>query len=220
MEEMPDPPTFDPSTSGVTAAFPCNAFSKPKDFLLAYFTGPVVQLICEETNKFYHQSLAAGKVKTPGHMKRWTDITHPEFYIFLALLLLMPITKKSVLAHYWSLQDIRDVPFFRKYMSRDRFTSILRFLHFTDNSNAPSSNDPGYDRLWKIRPIMSAILDLFSRYFRPYQNLCIDESLVLFRGRVIFRQYIKSKRHRYDICQHDFNRNNTLIPEYEFKINT
>ncbi|KAL6730335.1 hypothetical protein Aduo_001315 [Ancylostoma duodenale] len=35
--------------------------------------------------------------------------------------------------------------------------------------------------------------------FRPGRELCIDESLVPFRGRNVFRQYIPSKRYRYGI---------------------
>lgn len=39
----------------------------------------------------------------------------------------------------------------------------------------------------------------FTKYFTPFQKLVIDESLVLFRGRLLFRQYIKSKAHRFGI---------------------
>lgn len=33
----------------------------------------------------------------------------------------------------------------------------------------------------------------------PSKNLAIDESMVLFRGRLIFRQYLKGKKHPYGI---------------------
>jgi len=35
--------------------------------------------------------------------------------------------------------------------------------------------------------------------FIPYQNMCIDESLMVFKGRLLFKQYIPSKRHRFGI---------------------
>lgn len=34
---------------------------------------------------------------------------------------------------------------------------------------------------------------------QPSKNLSLDESMVLWRGRLIFRQYIKNKRHMYGI---------------------
>ena len=33
----------------------------------------------------------------------------------------------------------------------------------------------------------------------PFQNLCIDESLMLWKGRLAFRQYIPFKRHRFGV---------------------
>lgn len=67
-------------------------------------------------------------------------------------------------------------------------------MHFVDNTTFDGSN-----RLYKI----SAIVDLFNNacktVFNPGQKICIDESLVPFRGRIIFRQYIPNKRHRYGI---------------------
>lgn len=33
----------------------------------------------------------------------------------------------------------------------------------------------------------------------PGQSVCIDKSLVRFRGRLVFRQYIRNKRHKFGI---------------------
>ncbi|KAI6648410.1 PiggyBac transposable element-derived protein 4 [Oopsacas minuta] len=38
-----------------------------------------------------------------------------------------------------------------------------------------------------------------SRIYTPGRNLSLDESMVLWRGRLVFRQYIKNKRHKYGI---------------------
>ncbi|KAK9680279.1 Transposase IS4 [Popillia japonica] len=35
--------------------------------------------------------------------------------------------------------------------------------------------------------------------FMPFENLCIDESLLLYKGRLSFKQYIRSKRHRFGV---------------------
>lgn len=39
----------------------------------------------------------------------------------------------------------------------------------------------------------------FRESFTPYKYLCIDDSLMLFKGRLFFKQYIPSKRHRCSI---------------------
>ena len=82
-------------------------------------------------------------------------------------------------------------PIFGKYMARDRYSNILRFLHL--------SSDKSDDPLWKVRPVLRSLTEKFKSYFNPFQNLVIDESLMLFKGRIIFKQYIPSKRHRFGI---------------------
>jgi hypothetical protein len=49
----------------------------------------------------------------------------------------------------------------------DRFLHILRFLHFADNNT-----------------------DAYEKYNNPSEHLTIDEIIVKFKGRVVFRQYI------------------------------
>ncbi|KAI4487664.1 hypothetical protein M0802_011926 [Mischocyttarus mexicanus] len=39
----------------------------------------------------------------------------------------------------------------------------------------------------------------FEKYFEPGEIVCVDESLIPFRGRIVFNQYIKQKRHKYGI---------------------
>lgn len=39
----------------------------------------------------------------------------------------------------------------------------------------------------------------FKKYYDPSEVMCIDESLIPFRDHIIFRQYLKQKRHKYGI---------------------
>ena len=111
---------------------------------------------------------------------------------FLALALLMPLKSKHNIAEYWKNDPMIPTPIFPKFMSRDRFHLLTRFLHFADN-NRPDEED----RIWKIRNLFKMILGSFSKYFYPFQRVVIDESLILFKGRLAFKQYIPSKRHRF-----------------------
>ncbi|XP_066961476.1 piggyBac transposable element-derived protein 4-like [Macrobrachium rosenbergii] len=79
-------------------------------------------------------------------------------------------------------------------MTHDRFLLLTRFMHFADNGNPNST-----DRIWKIRPFLSLVVGNFKRVFHPFQKIVIDESLILSKGRLIFKQYIPSKRHRFEV---------------------
>ena len=52
---------------------------------------------------------------------------------------------------------------------------------------------------YKIKPVVTHLRERFRKIFTPYQNLCIDESLMLWKGRLSFKQYLSSKRSRFRI---------------------
>jgi len=84
-------------------------------------------------------------------------------------------------------------------MKRDRYLHILRYLHFTDNRNESDRTEENFDRLWKIRDPFEILNATFSKFYNPSENLAIDEVIVFFKGRVIFKQYIPKKPKRFGI---------------------
>ena len=91
------------------------------------------------------------------------------------------------------------MPMYSAAMSRARFEVIMRFMHFTDNETCHPRGHPAYDRLHKIRPLIDHLSSKFADAYTPSQNICIDESLVQFTGRLGIKQYIPSKRARYGV---------------------
>jgi hypothetical protein len=86
-------------------------------------------------------------------------------------------------------------------MSRRRFLTILKYLHFTNNETSPVENkdDPKFDRLWKIRQIFDTLNSKFSELYYPSEQMAVDEVIVKFKGKAIFRQYIPKKRKKFGI---------------------
>lgn len=78
-------------------------------------------------------------------------------------------------------------------MSRDRYFEIQRYLHFCDNENSLPN------KLFKIETILNKLKENFQNQVYPFENLVIDESMVLFKGRLSFKHYIKTKKHRFGI---------------------
>ena len=83
-------------------------------------------------------------------------------------------------------------------MRRDRFLLLVRFFHFADNTKYNPA-DPDRDKLYKIREVINMIKDRSGKVYSPGKSLSMDESLVLFKGRLSFKQYISSKRARFGI---------------------
>lgn len=90
-------------------------------------------------------------------------------------------------------------------MPRTRYEMIMRFLHFNNNAQCLPRNHPSYDKLFKIRPLINFFCASFKEMFTPDRNICVDESLVHFTGRLGIKQYLPSKRARrgvkfYKVC--------------------
>ena len=85
-------------------------------------------------------------------------------------------------------------------MSRNRFYLLLRFWHFEINGTNEWLN--------KVAFLMNHLNNTMQRVYCPTENFSLDESMVLRRGRYIFRQYIKGKKHKYgvkfyELCESD-----------------
>nr|CAH7744544.1 unnamed protein product [Callosobruchus chinensis] len=81
-------------------------------------------------------------------------------------------------------------------MSCNRFEEIKRFLHFNNNENIIERGQPGYDRLFKIRPfldqIKSRLLEVPKEEF-----LAVDEQIVPTKARSDLKQYNPKKPHKW-----------------------
>ena len=96
----------------------------------------------------------------------------------------MGIVKLPKLTDYWSKDEMLGQPFVKKLMSRNRFEILLRMLHFMNNEEANKN-----DHLSKIGEILDTLNLNFSQDFTSNESICINDSMVPFRGRIIFRQY-------------------------------
>jgi len=123
-------------------------------------------------------------------------VTEVEMFAFLALTLQMGHTIQGRLQDYWTKMEQLCCPFYRQTMARARYYYILRFLHFMDNRNGVDRKD---DRLWKLRDLFEIIRTNFSKFYNPSEHLVINEVIVKFKGRVLFKLYIQKKRKHFGI---------------------
>lgn len=110
---------------------------------------------------------------------------------FLGVITWMGIVKLPKVVDYWSNDDVELLgqSFANITMSHNRFELLLRLFHFSNNEELRKE-----DRLGKIQRLVDVFNHTFTLHFAPDECLCVDESMIPFRGRIIFRQYSKSKR--------------------------
>ena len=185
---------WDTRPSGITDEFPVDENGKELDFWEALMSDDILSKIVIETNNYAIYVKENHTIYPHSRIQRWKSTNISELKVFFALLFLMPLNKKHVISDYWKNDPLIKTPLWGKYMRIDRFLLLHSMLHFADN-NKPSETD----RLWKVRDVFEMFTANYKKYFVPFQKLVIDESLVLFKGRLVWKQYIPSKRHRFGI---------------------
>ena len=103
------------------------------------------------------------------------------------------------LQQYWC----RSWPFptstFSSIMPRDCFLLILKFLHLTNNNNQIPLGHPEHDWLFILRSFMTALITCFKLLYRPHKEISVDESMISYKGRLSFLQYIPKKPKKWEM---------------------
>ena len=72
----------------------------------------------------------------------------------------MSVVSLPNIKHYWN-RTLR-IEAVAETMLRDRFLTINRLLHLSNNNLQPKKDEPGYERLYKIRPILTHLSETLS----------------------------------------------------------
>lgn len=185
-----------PFTGNPGLIVPVSGSHKPIDYFYLLATDEFFNLIVRETN-IYAETVKSKNVLPKSRSVPWKNVTKEELRMFLGLVLHMGNIRLSRIKDYWATNRLFNIPCFRNYMGRNRFMSIMRFLHFARNPQ-PDEKKPD-DRLYKIRPLLDFFNNRMTEIYYPTKDLSIDEPMILWRGRLIFHQYIKNKRHKYGV---------------------
>ena len=143
------------------------------------------QYLIDTTNEYATARLCRMPPQRRSLFRRWRDVTLLEMKAFVGVILNMGLVQLADMKDYWSTHLTLNLPFFRSVFSRDRFLQIFWMLHVGET--------PSTTKRSKIQPFLDKLLPLFQTYLTPSRELSIDESMITFRGRVAFRQYIKGK---------------------------
>ncbi|XP_026467553.1 piggyBac transposable element-derived protein 4-like [Ctenocephalides felis] len=168
----------------------------PLQFFNYFFDDELVGKIVEETNVYFIQEQRT-EPSTSGAVMDW-NVTAAEMRIFFAIVLNMSIVYKPDENMYWSKNPIIATPFFSKVMSNRRFKLIKKYLHFMNNETYNSDLHP-YPKLNKIWPVYDFLNKKFKTAYTLQREITIDESLMLYKGALSWKQYMPMKRARFGI---------------------
>ena len=165
--------------------------STAHDYLNMFMDDTVWNLLVVMTNRNAARKRSAGRDKG-----LWQPVDLPEMQAFIGLTIITGIVRLPKLPMYWETSHpLCTLPGFSSVMSRDRFLHIMRYLHVNDEA----VGNPDNDKLYKVREFITHVNENFGTKYTMGCQISIDESLIPFKGRLSFRQFIPSKRARFGI---------------------
>ena len=135
-------------------------------YLQQNFTNEMLQVIADQTNIYAAQQGAASFTTTKS-----------EIEVLIGVFIRMGVVGLPRLELYWS-NDF-SIGLVSKHLSRNRFRELSRYLHFVDNTNLVTNrDDPQYDRLYKIRPLLLTMFRTQCLQMTAFQCHSVDEQMI------------------------------------------
>jgi hypothetical protein len=157
------------------------------DFFFSVLPLTVFDMITKETNSYaIQQNENDEKFKS-----EWQLVSTDEMLAFIGTMIIMGICQLPRVKDYWS--EHFGITLIKRIFKRGRWEKINRYFHVSDNHLLKPKESSEYDKLGKIRELLKTINTLFSARFKPNCYLAVDESMVAFKGRCSFRQYVPLK---------------------------
>lgn len=182
------------STPGLKVSIDKN--SNPLQILELFFDENIMKMIVTETNRYADQDKSSKS--TFSRSKRWTPITVEELWMFVALLILQSVVHKPVQRWYWTNNKTIETPIFSDVMTSARFELIIKYLHFLNNETFDPATHP-CPKLKKICELFTMLTENFQSVYTLEKDICIDGSLMSYKVRLSWIQFIRSKRSRFGI---------------------
>lgn len=183
--------SFDSKYSGLKIDIPVD--SSALDIFKLFFTSEIIDLIVVETNRNAEQFLLKNRLTKSSRFAKWVPTNENEIQQFFGLIIWMGLVQMPAIKDYWSHSTRYKNYVANKIIPRNRFELILRFLHFSDNEKFDG------DKIYKVRNLVEKMISNFQKVMEPDEDLSVDETMVPFRGRLGFRQYIPGKSHKYGV---------------------
>lgn len=158
---------------------------------IPFFDDYICNILVTETNRYAEQTAETSNTNT------WEPVSKEEILYFLAVVMLQGIVKKPSEEMYWSKREIINTPFFAKIFNYKSYKEIKKNFHINNNEEI-DENHP-CSKLYKIWPFLEYVNKKFSEVYVPKRDISIDESLMLYKGKLSWKQYIPTKRSRFGI---------------------
>ena len=156
--------------SSPSSSIPENSISELSTSISSVPSLSESQKIVEKTNYYARQKVADNEQR----LGRWRDVCKPEVKAYFGMCVIMGMNILPMVPDYWSTDIFNEG--IKRVIPKNRFEEISQFLLLNDSSREPA-RDVNFDRLYKFRPALNAVLRNVQRCYLPTKNLSVDVEL-------------------------------------------
>jgi hypothetical protein len=182
----------DPFTEVTGPVFPADfdvTTATAKDYFDLMFSPNIISDIVRHTNKY-----ALWKMAEKGEEDRvWYEVTEAEMKAYLGLNIMMGINELPAYKDYWSKDLFLGNEGAKSVMTVRRYEKLTEYFHVSDRESEPAKESRNYDKLFKVREVITMAKRNFKETYRPNKNLAIDEAMIKWTGRLSYKQYLPAK---------------------------
>ena len=165
-----------------------------------FFDDELLRKIADETNRHVQEIIkTAGNITRKSQWYEWKDVSVEEMRVFLGFIMNMSLNEKPAMEDYFSTDLLTKQDFFPTLFTRRRFLQIFRGLHLAPPPTPDQAGDSRSTRGQKVADIVGHIDSKCRAMFSPGQDVCVDESTIGFKGRIIFKCYNPQKPTKWGI---------------------
>ena len=146
----------DKFTENVGVCHDLGVGAEPLQYFQLFFPDSVFAMIATETNRYAEQVQAEKRFDS-----KWHPTTGEEIKLYIAINVMIGIHILPRVENYWSTDDKLNVPCISRLMSRTRFEKLDQYLHLNCHSNNRDRGQPGFDPIFKVRPLLEFFRVLF-----------------------------------------------------------
>jgi hypothetical protein len=158
----------------------------PVDYFLEIFGQATFDLLLEQTN-----------IHRLDVNKKIIRISMGELRQAVGILMYMSVISMPNMRLFWKKSN--NITAVSKVMTRDRFFEIVNCLHLSNNHLQPARGELGYDKLFKVRQLLTLLNINFQNHAEMEKVVSVDEQMIPYKGTVRLKVYMKNKPSKWGI---------------------
>ena len=173
----------------IGAAGPKHGLSPETALPIDYFNLFLPMFFWVRVAKYTNSKAEMTRENNDGKTRDWTRTCGAEVKAFIASVIWWCICKSLSFEQFYK-NHIDPTRVKRWFPSWLRWSQIKRFLKVSDPSEDEKNKQ---DSMFKVREVFEYFINACRTSYWPDRNIALDEAVKKFKGRCVFKQYIKNK---------------------------